>query len=117
MDSSHHLSNFRVKLNGRQDEAEVYCYALAQHFRKGEGGDPKNRQYLLFGNTYSADIVKSEDEDIWRIRYVVHLLFFTAKRGTQANTITYADELRLKICGRRETLALQLQTTASFDST
>lgn len=68
MDSSHHLSNFRVKLNGRQNEAEVYCYALAQHFRKGEGGEPKNREYLLFGNTYTADVVKDEDEDIWRIR-------------------------------------------------
>lgn len=35
------------------------------------------------------------------------------QREMQAKTIVHAGELRLKTCGRREILALQLQTTAS----
>jgi hypothetical protein len=35
IDSSHHVSNIRVNING--DEVHLTCYFLAQHFRLGEG--------------------------------------------------------------------------------
>ena len=72
MDSEHHLSNFRVKLNSDQREAEVTCYAWAQHFKSGEGQDPTKRDYLVFGNWYWADVVKegTSEDALWRIRRI-----------------------------------------------
>ena len=72
MGSSHHLSNFRLKLNGDETEAEVTCHALAQHFRPGEGLDPSKRDYLLFGNIYHADVVKDgpEENALWKIKRI-----------------------------------------------
>ncbi|CAK4032211.1 Hypothetical predicted protein [Lecanosticta acicola] len=72
MCSSHHLSNFRVKLNETADHAEVHCYALAQHFRQGEGHDPSQRDYVLYGSTYWADVVKEGDGEgeMWRMRRI-----------------------------------------------
>lgn len=67
MDSSHHLSNFRVKLDEKQERAEVHCYALAQHFKNGNGHDPSKRGYLMYGNTYWAEVVK-EGDGLWKIR-------------------------------------------------
>ena len=43
MDSAHRLSNFRVKINQHQTQAEMTCYALAEHFKPGEGQDPSKR--------------------------------------------------------------------------
>lgn len=70
LDSGHHLSNFRVKLNDAADQAEVHCYAMAQHFRKGEGHDARKRDYVLYGNAYWADVVKdgTGEDAFWRIR-------------------------------------------------
>lgn len=67
---SHHLSNFRVKLNRGLDQAAVTCYALAQHFRAGEGRDPNEKDYLLFASTYWADVIKEghSEEALWKIR-------------------------------------------------
>ena len=72
MDSSHHLSNFRVKMNSDQSQAEVTCYALAQHFKSGEGHDPSKRDYVIMGNTYWADVAKGSDEEdaLWRIKKI-----------------------------------------------
>jgi hypothetical protein len=72
MDSSHHLSNFRVKLNSEQTEAEVMCHALAQHFRGGDGSNPSKPEYLLFGNIYYADVVKDGqgDDALWKIKRI-----------------------------------------------
>ena len=52
MDSGHHLSNFRVKMDENQTVAEVTCYAIAQHFKANEGQDPTKRDYLIMGNSY-----------------------------------------------------------------
>lgn len=78
MASSHHLSNFRVKLNQEQTEAEVICHVLAQHYRPGEGLDPSKHDYLCFGNIYYADVVKhGQGEDaLWKIkRMAMHALW------------------------------------------
>lgn len=70
MDTSHHLSNYRVKFNGKQTEAQIMCHVYAQHFRAGEGPDPRKRDYILFGNLYYADVVKDGDgsDAMWKIK-------------------------------------------------
>jgi hypothetical protein len=87
MDSSHHLSNFRVKLDDNQTQAEVTCHALAQHFKHGEGSDPSKRDYLLFANMYYANVVKEEqgDDALWRIRRIgMHNLWCEGDIGVAA---------------------------------
>ena len=72
MDSSHHVSNFRVKFDSDQTEADVICHVWAQHFKSGEGPDPSKREYILFGNIYYADVVKDGqgDDALWKIKHI-----------------------------------------------
>ena len=72
MDSAHHLSNFRVKIHSDGTEAEVTCYALAQHFKAGEGTHPGERNYLIMGNSYWADVARdgSDEDALWKIRRI-----------------------------------------------
>ena len=72
IDSFHHLGNLRVKLNDAQNQAEITVYSVAQHFKKGEGNDPSNRNSLLMGNRYWAEVVKPDDasDGLWRIRRI-----------------------------------------------
>ena len=64
IDSSHTLNNFRVDVKERQ--ATVTCYALAQHYRAGEGPTPDTREFLMC-NRYRADVVPG-GEGLWRIK-------------------------------------------------
>lgn len=70
MATSHNISNVRVKLNDTMDQAEVMCYVIAQHFRPGEGYDAFKRDYVLYGNSYWADVVKVRvgDDALWKIK-------------------------------------------------
>lgn len=72
IDSFHHLGNLRVKLNNEQNQAEVTVYSIAQHFKKGQGSDPSNRNSLLMGNRYWADVIRPEgaSDGLWRIRRI-----------------------------------------------
>lgn len=72
IDTAHHLSNFRVRMNGTQTKAEVTCYALAQHFMPGEGQIPSMRDYLIMGNSHWADVGKDSNSDdaLWKIRRI-----------------------------------------------
>ena len=67
MDSAHHVSNFLVQLNG--SEARVSCYALAQHFRLGEGPTHEHNDYCLMGNRYDITLVC--ENETWRIKIFV----------------------------------------------
>jgi len=71
MDSAY-VSNFLIDLKG-SEEAQVSCYALAQHFRLGEGSsnEPNGQNdYCLMGNIYDITLVR--DGADWRIKlYVV----------------------------------------------
>jgi hypothetical protein len=67
LDSTHHVSNFRIELNG--DEANLRCYALAQHYRKGHGPGDKYTDYYLMGNKYDCTIVR--DGGVWKIKTFV----------------------------------------------
>lgn len=72
MDSAHHLSNFRVSMNSALTKAEVTCYALAQHFKPGEGQDPSKQNHFIMGNSYWVDVAKDcgVEDDLWRIRRI-----------------------------------------------
>ena len=50
------------------DEGHLDCYALAQHFRAGEGPEPKHRGFLM-GNRYDTDLARGEGK--WRVRRLV----------------------------------------------
>lgn len=64
MDTTHHVSNFRIRFDG--DKAEVGCYALAQHFRAGHGPPADHGDYFLMGNRWTVSLVKQTGE--WRIQ-------------------------------------------------
>ena len=67
MDTTHHISNVRSVIRG--DTAEATCYALAQHFRPGEGLSAEQQTYMLRGNRYRIQLVR--DSDWWRMRNLV----------------------------------------------
>lgn len=67
MDTMHSVSNFRVEIHESGEEAELNCYAQAQHLRKGEGLAVGKDDYFLMGNRYRVTLVKDR-EGGWRIR-------------------------------------------------
>jgi len=72
-DTSHSLSNLRVRVAG--DRAEVRCYAQAQHFLPGGGPDPANLRHALMMNRYDAALRR--DGPDWRIaRLNIDLVWF-----------------------------------------
>ena len=64
IDTSHMLNNFRVNVHGHK--ATLTCYALAQHFRAGEGPPPDTKE-LLMCNRYLAEVVR-ENDGTWRMQ-------------------------------------------------
>lgn len=68
MATSHTIGNVRVKMNEKMDQAEVMCYVIAQHFRPGEGFAADKRDYILYGNSYWADVVKTGEGGLWKMR-------------------------------------------------
>ena len=74
LDTMHHASNFLVDIKG--DEAELKCYALAQHFRLGEGLSSLavgSKDCFLQGNRWNVDLVREEGGPGggWKIRKFV----------------------------------------------
>jgi len=67
LDTMHFLSNVRVQSRAETEEGTAYltCYALAQHFRPGEGVDTAQTAHLLGGAMYFVNLVKEEGE--WRV--------------------------------------------------
>ncbi|PMD19908.1 hypothetical protein NA56DRAFT_646809 [Hyaloscypha hepaticicola] len=61
MDTTHMISNVRIDLQPGGDEAQLNCYALAQHCLKGEGMDGTGRKYLA-ASEYWVDLVKVEGQ-------------------------------------------------------
>lgn len=72
LDSGHHLSNFRVKLNATMDEAEVTTNVLAQHFRAGQGRKGGVRHSFTMRNKYHSEVTKdrSASVELWRIKKI-----------------------------------------------
>ncbi|KAK4502107.1 hypothetical protein PRZ48_005530 [Zasmidium cellare] len=64
LDTTHCATNIRCTVQG--ESAELKSCILAQHFRRGEGPDPKFQDHYLFGNQYAAQIVR--DGELWKIK-------------------------------------------------
>jgi hypothetical protein len=64
LDTSHSVTNVRIDLAG--DNAELRCYAQAQHFLPGQGPAPTATEHALMMNRYRAELVR--DGRLWRIR-------------------------------------------------
>lgn len=65
MDSLHQLTNFTVEASAEGDVL-VECYALAQHWRLGEGNDNDKHECYLMGNKYNAQMVQVDGA--WKVR-------------------------------------------------
>ena len=63
LDTTHSATNIRCTVNG--DTASLTTCVLAQHFRRGEGPDPKCQEYYLFGNQYKATLIRNGE--LWRV--------------------------------------------------
>ena len=72
MDTGHHVSNVRAKLDEREERADVTCYVMAHHKRAGEGPDPRKSMHLTMGSRYEAAIAKDKAErnGLWRIEKI-----------------------------------------------
>lgn len=85
LDTMHALSNFRVRVDG--DRAVLNCYAMAQHFRPGEGPSRHTTDQVMMGNKYDAELVR--DGDIWRIKRLTIVTVWS-----QGNPDVLIDHLR-----------------------
>ena len=67
LDTQHMLNTVRVDHKNGADQAYVTAYALAQHYRAGEGMDPAS-QRLLAGASYFVDVVRDSGDKLWKIK-------------------------------------------------
>ncbi|KIW09831.1 hypothetical protein PV08_11932 [Exophiala spinifera] len=65
MDTTHAISNVRVNLEQGASTATMTAYAVAQHFKAGEGADATSPN-LLAGAIYTLTLV--EDGGLWKVK-------------------------------------------------
>ncbi|KAH6888504.1 hypothetical protein B0T10DRAFT_488305 [Thelonectria olida] len=66
LDTTHMVSNVRVDVKDGANTAKMTAHALAQHYRKGEGRNPKAPRFLT-GNMYWIDAAKDESSGVWKM--------------------------------------------------
>ncbi|KAH8912744.1 hypothetical protein BR93DRAFT_922707 [Coniochaeta sp. PMI_546] len=66
LDTTHFVSNVRVDVKDGADTATMTAHALAQHYRKDEGRNPKAPRYMT-GNMYLIDLAKDNTEGLWKM--------------------------------------------------
>ncbi|KAK9233732.1 SnoaL-like domain-containing protein [Lipomyces kononenkoae] len=67
LDTTHTVSNIRVDVKDGEDTASMTAYAVAQHYKPGEGCAPAARR-LLTGGLYFIDLVRDSSDALWKIR-------------------------------------------------
>ena len=70
LDTTHMVTNIRTRVrtsDSGEMVANLTAYALAQHWKPGEGADPANGRDLLAVNKYTAELVQDESP-AWRLR-------------------------------------------------
>lgn len=85
LDTMHALSNFRVHVDA--DTARLNCYAMAQHYRPGEGPVRDKTDQVMMGNAYDAELVR--DGQSWRIKRLTIVTIWS-----QGNPDLLIDHLR-----------------------
>ncbi|CAM1503528.1 Fc.00g011190.m01.CDS01 [Cosmosporella sp. VM-42] len=66
LDTTHLVSNVRVDWKDGASTAKMTAHALAQHYRKGEGRNPKASRFLT-GNMYWVDLAKDRSNGVWKM--------------------------------------------------
>ena len=66
LDTTHFASNVRVDHQEGGTTAKLTTHAMAQHYRKGEGRNPKAERFLA-GSMYWVDLTKDESDGLWKI--------------------------------------------------
>lgn len=66
LDTTHMATNIRCTVKG--DTAELSSCVLAQHFRCGQGPSPEYQDYYMFGNEYTAKLVR--EDELWKMSHV-----------------------------------------------
>ncbi|KAM5354865.1 hypothetical protein ACJ41O_001511 [Fusarium nematophilum] len=66
LDTTHLVSNVRIDLKDGAKTATLTAHALAQHYRKDEGRNPKAPRFLT-GNLYWVDLAKDESGGLWKM--------------------------------------------------
>lgn len=67
LDTTHFINNQRVDAQEGAKTAYLTAYALAQHYKTGEGIDPATKR-LLSGSMYFIDLEKDGKDGLWKIK-------------------------------------------------
>ena len=67
LDTTHSVSNVRVEVKDGANTAKMTAHAIAMHYRRGEGQNPK-ASFLMTGNMYFLDVAKDESDGLWKIK-------------------------------------------------
>lgn len=67
LETTHMINNVRVDHKNGADQAYMTAYAIAQHYRPGEGMNPGTKG-LLSGASYFIDVVKDSGDGLWKIK-------------------------------------------------
>jgi len=67
LDTTHHVSNVRVDIQDGGDTVILSAYAVAQHYREGEGLDPASA-HSMSGAIFVVDLIKDSKDDLWKIK-------------------------------------------------
>lgn len=67
LDTTHFISNVRVDAKEGAETASMTAYALAQHYKPGEGMMPDTKR-LLSGSMYWIDVVKDGESGLWKVK-------------------------------------------------
>ena len=71
----HNISNVRVDLRDGADTAYMTAYAIAQHYRAGEGLNPTTK-HLISGAMYFMELVKNSSDGLWKMKkWVMKLIW------------------------------------------
>ncbi|KAL6243088.1 hypothetical protein RBB50_010188 [Rhinocladiella similis] len=87
MDTTHAISNVRVNVEEGASTATLTAYAVAQHFKAGEGFDPTSPN-LLAGAIYTLTLVN--DGGLWKVKKWV--ADFKWRQG-DPSIMTWQDQL------------------------
>lgn len=67
LDTTYFITNTRISMENGANAAVLTAYALAQHYKTGEGFTPDAKR-LLSGSMYQIDVVKDEKDGLWKMK-------------------------------------------------
>jgi len=81
LETTHTISNIRVDVKEGEDTAGMTAYAVAQHYRPGEGRNPASKG-LLTGGLYFIDLVKDGSDGLWKMqKWTLKLIWLDGDRS------------------------------------